>query len=208
MTRQEAIEGDYARRIAAIRDEMEQWIKTPPTNETLHLYGRDLILRARVILGRKSFEYQAPIPALSGNLKLEEKMPSHCAIRMSVAHLTLDTHTSGSVRGWHILEKLPNGSNYPLPDNTIQIIESSALNLHIGKPEEQLQKVISAIDESTDPAEILKKGKVAFTIFPDGQVVDHHLLVDFPPSIALCSLSLLQMEQMAGKKSELVIAAS
>jgi len=211
MGRPEAVNGDFVQKVAAARREMSGWPTKSPTEKELRSYGFDLLLRARVILGHRSSVYWVPIPSVP-NVPKDDKL-SLCRVRVSAPHVTLDTRTSGSVRTLSIVEKLPDGSDYPLsdyplPDHTIEIVESFTPNLHTGESDEQVDNVVSAINNGTDPTKILKEGKVAFTIYPNGQLEDWHGLRNFPQSMTLCSLTLLEMEQPVKQKPKLVLARS
>ncbi len=189
----EAQRDDFRQKLAAARIEMKGWEARHPTDEELRPYGYDLLLRSRVVLGLRSAEAEATIP--TRHKDQTGTKPSKCQVRMSDPLIHVDTYTSGSVRGLSLVEKIPNGSSYPVPDGTVEVVEVFVSELHNGSPEKQAQRLAAAIRDASEPARILNKGKVAFTIYPDGQVEDSHGIADLPENVTLCHLTLLEIEK-------------
>lgn len=194
----ESPRADFSHKLIAAKTEMVRWQRKYLTVKELRPYVFDLLLRSRVILGHGSFEVQAAVPGQHYNEEGAEN-PT-CQVRVSRPFIHLDTRTSGSLRGLYLIEKLPNGTDYPLPDGTIEIVELFTPDLHKGSPEQQVQRIVQAICEAIQPEQILKKSKAAFTIYPNGQIEDFHGLFNFPQSVTLCHLALLEIEEGLSSK--------
>lgn len=187
--------GNSSNDATALLTEMDQWKRAYVSDGELRPYGQDLFLRARVLIAKSP-----ALVILNGGVWK----------RVSSSYLTLDTTTVGSVRSL-VLSTASNMGYFEeteaMSDKTVDIVEFFSSPLHKGTNNEQVRRVSEAIKNAGDPVVVLSKGKIAFRLYPDGQVVDWLGVRNFPPSITLCAATLLDMEQLSVKKTNFYSAS-